>query len=58
MLFFLLFLLFLFLSFILILVIACCKMAGSNSFYQEISDIEQMAFIKKWNEHTKKDQSK
>ncbi len=35
---------------LLITVISCCAMAGSDPFYQQISDIEQMAFLKKWNE--------
>lgn len=36
--------------FLFVMVISCCAMAGSDPFYQQISDIEQIAFIKKWNE--------
>lgn len=58
MLFLILFFVLLLLILLLILVIACCTISGSDPFYQDISDIEQMAFIKKWNERTKKDQFK
>lgn len=42
--------------FLFVMVISCCAMAGSDPFYQQISDIEQMAFIKKWNEEKSKGQ--
>lgn len=33
-----------------IMVVSCCAMAGNDPFMRMISDMEQILFIKRWNE--------